>query len=284
MATVFWCANKRLRVLVHSLSRVIMIAILMTRITMAMIDRSRPARVLSVLGMHRSGTSCLTGSLQQGGLFLGKFHEWNEYNRKGNRENQDVVDLHEQVFKANGLNWKQPLRPARGWRTLWRHPPAVWSPEHYAQARTILASYADHALWGFKDPRTLMLLPGWHKLVPDMEFVGIYRHPWAVVKSLCSRPALPVTEEEALRMWYQYNSALLQQYRRKPFPLLCFDWSEEQLHQRLEQLHRELGLLPLAADERFYTKELHKQSAELQRPLPTPVNRLYQQLEKLSRL
>ncbi len=78
----------------------------------------QPKRILCILGMHRSGTSCLTGSLQQGGLFLGKHHEWNEYNRKGNRENQDVVNLNESIFKANGLNWKEPLRPA-SWKTLW---------------------------------------------------------------------------------------------------------------------------------------------------------------------
>ena len=77
----------------------------------------RPKRILCVLGMHRSGTSCLTGSLQQGGLFLGKHHTWNEYNRKGNRENQDVVNLHEAIFKANGLDWKHPLRPSSPPRT-----------------------------------------------------------------------------------------------------------------------------------------------------------------------
>ena len=248
---------------------------------MTMTDRSRPARVLAVLGMHRSGTSCLTGSLQQGGLFLGKHHEWNEYNRKGNRENQDVVDLHESIFKSHGLNWKRPQLPATI-KTLWQVPDPAWSDEHVARARDILVSYADQALWGFKDPRTLMLLAGWRKLVPDMEFVGIYRHPWAVVKSLCSRPALPVTEDEALTMWLQYNSQLLKQYQRKTFALLCFDWSEERFHQRLEQLHLELGLNPLSSTERFYTKELHKQSAELQRPLPSEVAKIYQQLQQIA--
>ena len=102
------------------------------------------------------------------------------------------------------------------------------------------------------------------------------------VKSLCSRPALPVTEEEALTMWQQYNTQLLKQYQRNAFPLLCFDWSEERFHQRLAKLHVELGLNPLSSSERFYTKELHKQSAELQRPLPPPVAKLYQQLQQIA--
>lgn len=244
-------------------------------------DFPRPKRILCILGMHRSGTSCLTGSLQQGGLFLGKHHEWNEYNRKGNRENQDVVNLNEAIFKANGLTWKKPLRPA-SWKTLWMHPAPVWQPQHKQRARDILAEYADQPLWGFKDPRTLMLLKGWRKLVPDMEFVGIYRHPLAVAQSLSSRPALPVTLEEGLGMWYDYNRELLRQYRRQPFPLLCFDWSEDRFHHRLDTLHQQLGLSPVPADERFYTSELHKQTADSTATLPEHIRRLYEQLEEIA--
>lgn len=241
----------------------------------------RPQRILCILGMHRSGTSCLTGSLQQGGLFLGKHHTWNEYNRKGNRENPDVVNLHEGIFKANGLTWKQPLRPA-SWKTLWRHPPAVWEERHRIRAREILAEYADQPLWGFKDPRTLMVLSGWRRLVPDMEYVGIYRHPTAVAQSLASRPALPVTHEEGLQMWYAYNRELLRQHQRRPFPVLCFDWSEERFHTALDRLHAQLGLSPVPAAERFYTKELHKQTADTTASLPAPVRTLYEQLQAIA--
>jgi hypothetical protein len=244
-------------------------------------NKVRPQRVLCVLGMHRSGTSCLTGSLQQGGLFLGKHHTWNDYNRKGNRENQDVVNLHESIFKANGINWMHPLRPA-SWKTLWRHPPAVWLPQHTSRAREILAEYADQPLWGFKDPRTLMVLSGWRQLVPDMEFIGIYRHPTAVAYSLASRPALPVTVEQGLQMWYEYNRELLRQYRRQPFPILCFDWSEEKFHQCLNKLHQELNLMPVPADERFYTSKLHKQIADSTVTLPAHIRRLYEELQKIS--
>ena len=59
-------------------------------------------KVICVLGMHRSGTSCLVGSLQKAGLHLGKHHTWNRYNRKGNRENQDIVDLNRAVLEFSG--------------------------------------------------------------------------------------------------------------------------------------------------------------------------------------
>lgn len=241
----------------------------------------RPQRILCVLGMHRSGTSCLTGSLQQGGLFLGKHHTWNDYNRKGNRENQDVVNLHEGILRSNGLNWKESLRPA-SWKTLWRHPAPVWQPQHVARAREILAEYADQPLWGFKDPRTLMVLKGWRKLVPDMEYIGIYRHPMAVAQSLHNRRALPVSIEEGLQMWYNYNRELLRQHRRHPFPILCFDWTEEKFHKRLDKLHKQLGLQPVPHEDRFYTRDLHKQTADSTASLPDHVRKLYEELEQIS--
>ena len=64
----------------------------------------------------------------------------------------------------------------------------------------------------------------------------------AVAQSLASRPAMPVTIEEGLNMWYQYNRELLREYQRKPFPVVCFDWSEERFHHALDALHQQLGL------------------------------------------
>ena len=60
-----------------------------------------PARLIAVLGMHRSGTSYLAGSLQEAGLILGDCHTWNKHNEKGNRENQKFVDLHDAILEAN---------------------------------------------------------------------------------------------------------------------------------------------------------------------------------------
>jgi len=240
----------------------------------------RPQRILAVLGMHRSGTSCLTGSLQAGGLFLGKHHTWNEYNRKGNRENQDVVNLHENIFKANGATWTHPKRHTSVIDDYFERR-IKWHPRHYARAREILAEYAHEPLWGFKDPRALFLLDGWKKLAPDIEFVGIFRHPMAVAQSLNSRPALPISIEQGLQMWLAYNRALLKEYEQKPFPLFCFDWNEDEFHHKLNVLHADLKLKPLPADQRFYTGDLHKQKIMNEMSLREDVNAVYQKLVSL---
>ena len=43
-----------------------------------------------VLGMHRSGTSLLTGSLEAAGLHLGEVNNAARYNPKGNKENESI--------------------------------------------------------------------------------------------------------------------------------------------------------------------------------------------------
>ena len=93
--------------------------------------------------MHRSGTSCLTGTLQEAGLFLGDCHTWNKHNEKGNRENQKFVDLHDAILEANAGAWDAP--PTK----------VTWSAEHIAAAKQLLADHAGESNFGFKDPRAL---------------------------------------------------------------------------------------------------------------------------------
>lgn len=231
-----------------------------------------PERIVCVLGMHRSGTSCLTGSLQDAGLFLDEIHTWNPHNLKGNRENQKFVDLHDTILAANGGAWDAP--PAR----------VKWSPEHADQALRLLSEHSGKPLFGFKDPRTLLVLKGWRALVPSMEFVGIYRHPNAVARSLQKRSDMP--HEEALRLWYAYNKALVQQYRVKPFPLVCFDDPEPILDENIARAVAALRLQPDAAaedlsQEKFYSAELRSSGDLNAQPLPWKVRRLYKKLQRI---
>lgn len=222
-----------------------------------------PARVIGVLGMHRSGTSFLTGSLQEAGLFLGEHHTWNLHNTRGNRENQGIVDLHDAILADNGGSWDNPPRRVR------------WSGEHKDRARALLAAHASEAVFGFKDPRALLVLDGWKQLVPRIEFVGIFRHPNAVAESLGRRDGK--SREECLGLWCTYNRILLRESRARGFPLFNFDESEAELHRKIDRVVRELGLNGRSGEERFYSDELRRSSAEGER-LPWRVGRLHRKL------
>jgi hypothetical protein len=223
---------------------------------------------LLILGMHRSGTSCLTGSLQNAGIALGDFHTWNPFNKKGNRENQGFVDLHDSILEHNGGAWDQP--PAT----------SVWSNENVEAGRTLLKSYADHALFCFKDPRALLVLDGWKRLYPQMEYIGIFRHPNAVAESLYRRDKTP--RDQALGLWYAYNKRLLKEYRSNPFSILCFDDDDEIFHAKLNKALDILGVSPEESDEKFWDDRLRDSQNTDQEQLPWRVSRLYRKLRSIS--
>lgn len=220
--------------------------------------------------MHRSGTSCLTGSLQQAGLALGEFSEWNPHNLKGNRENAEIMSLNDKVLNANGSNWDAPPRGK-----------VDWPPVFKEQARQILAKYAHHEVWGFKDPRTLFTLSGWLDLNIAPQYIGIFRHPLAVAGSLMKRNVDAIDQSQAAHLWYAYNKQLLRLYKITAFPLLCFDWPEDVFHCALDKALITVGLNPKPEAERFYTSELVHQAAS-DAPLPWKVRRLYRQLRNIS--
>src|SRR5579863_9360624 len=97
---------------------------------------------ICVLGMHRSGTSCLTGLLEDAGVYLGGVSKKNPYNLKGNQENLQIMKLHDEVLSENGGRWDNPPRAE-----------ARWSETHKAELRLLVDDYVSHPLWAFKDPR-----------------------------------------------------------------------------------------------------------------------------------
>lgn len=229
---------------------------------------SPPGQALMVVGMHRSGTSFLTGSLQQAGLELGQHSDWNPHNLKGNRENQDVVAFHDALLARHACAWDMPPSTA-----------IDWSEQDKRRARDLISDYRGVAHWGFKDPRALLLVEGWQALLPDLQFVGIFRHPKAVARSLNARGGM--SETQAFMLWLAYNKRLVELYERGPFPLLCFDEDEQVLSEKLDQLLPELGLRPLA-ENRFFSAELKHHQLETS-DLPVEISDMYQALCRRAR-
>lgn len=226
---------------------------------------SCPRRVLAVVGMHRSGTSCLTGSLQRAGLELGQVHEWNPYNRKGNRENQSIVDLNDAVLADNGGSWDRP--PQR----------VHWRPERLAAARELLEGLAEAPVVGFKDPRTLLLMEGWLSVCPQLELVGVFRHPAAVAASLAHRSAMQ--RAQAFALWQAYNRRLLALRRRRSFPVVDFDVDAQRYHARVKSLADVLGLDGRSvAAEPFFEDALR--SARGEEALPLKLRWLHARLRR----
>ena len=217
--------------------------------------------------MHRSGTSCLAGSLERQGLFLGETNTRGPFNLRGNRENFDMMGLQGDILQQNGGQWDDPPQVV------------AWGPEHFDRARRMLAQHAQRPLWGFKDPRTLLTIDGWRQLIPDLEPVGIFRHPLSVAHSLAHRNKFPV--EKSLALWETYNRRLLELHREEPFPMVSFDEDAAVLQTKLQRVGEMIGLDPSAAGEPFFTDELRTSPAAGD-PLPEPVASIYAELRSLA--
>jgi hypothetical protein len=225
------------------------------------------SQVIAILGMHRSGTSGLTGLLQEVGVFLGAVATKNVWNLKGNRENPRIMALHEELLGLNGGSWDAP-------------PTSVAWPQRSRLARdAIIESYQHVPLWGFKDPRTLVVLEGWLEALPNLQLVGIFRHPLLVAESLQRRDGFPL--EKGLRLWHIYNEILLAYHGRYGFPILSFD--SDAFTDSVLRLARSLGL-PASSNTapEFFDPRLRHRTPTVELPLPRESQQLYLALTKLA--
>ena len=226
--------------------------------------------VVCILGMHRSGTSCLAGSLQQAGLHLGKYHSWNRFNQKGSRENQDIVDFNDALLAANRGSWEKPPGQLR------------FSRADVERARGLIRRYGGEQPWGFKDPRTLLTLPLWREAAVELKYVGIFRHPRAVAESLRRRSGGHMGLSSAMALWGHYNQLLYDAWRREQFPLLCFDWEEQRFLKGLADVAKSLALAESDAAPAFFSRDLLHYQGQRWDQIPFRIKRLYQQLAAAS--
>lgn len=231
-----------------------------------MINRDEQ-KVICVLGMHRSGTSCLAGSLEEAGVYLGEVQRNNPYNKKGNCEHLKIMELHDDLFTENGGSWDNPPQQV------------VWSSKHKSLRDEIIREYKNVPLWGFKDPRVLFTLEGWFEVLPRIALVGTFRHPFAVARSLQERNKFPL--EKGFQIWSVYNCRLLDHHSRQEFPIISFDLHQSIYKEKLGVLLPMLGLLYPPNEFLFFEDNLrHGQYDNVS--LPVTIQNLYEKLLSLA--
>jgi hypothetical protein len=233
---------------------------------------SGPARVITVLGMHRSGTSSLVGSLEAAGLPLGEVQtRAAKSNQKGHREPNELIALHEDVLITNGGAWHLPPTHVR------------WSDKQRARRDEFIASRTGLPLWGWKEPRTLLVLDGWLEVLPDLELVATFRHPLVVARSLQRRHGGD-SPDMWLDLWLAYNARLLERLEARPFPVIDFDLPEAAYGARLRAIVEELRLPTAAAAEAFFDGSLRtsQKQAPADAKLPLAVRQAYDRLVEMA--
>ena len=182
-----------------------------------------------VLGMHRSGTSCLSGALQTAGISGGNVIEYANDNPKGNRENQSIMKLNDRVLAHNDGTWDNPPITLN------------YSTEHQQQRDQLIRKLnSQFPVWMFKDPRTVLTLPFWQNGISNLQLIGTFRHPLKVAMSLYQRQGISIPLRKGIKLWIHYNSLILEEYHKVPFPLICFDLPQTEYLTKLTEIMNNL--------------------------------------------
>jgi len=231
---------------------------------------AQPTPIL-ILGMHRSGTSCLAGSLEAAGLYLGDVNTKAGFNKKGNRENRTAMELHEQVLERVGAAWNNPPKT---------NP--VWTMDETRHLNDIINNFPSDRQWGLKDPRVLFMIDGWRALTTP-RFIGTFRHPLEVAASLIHRAqkwAHPMDQDTAFHIWAVYNQRMLDMYKEQKFDVLRYDISPHTYHQNLIKAGKNLGL-DVPGTPTFREAYLHNQHVE-EAHMPAKLKPVWEALNEIA--
>jgi hypothetical protein len=158
-----------------------------------------------VVGMHRSGTSAVTGAL--GAMGLNEIRsedrmDWPE----SNPEHWESLSLglhDEDLLNRLGGSWDGPPDFPDGWE----HSPEIREAGDPTALIAEAFPAAGPSVW--KDPRLCLLLPYWREMLPaPVAAVFVWRQPLAVAHSLRRRDQLTIVEGIAL--WERYNRAAIE--------------------------------------------------------------------------
>jgi hypothetical protein len=213
----------------------------------------RTSRAIVVVGMHRSGTSAVARGLKALSVYLGSnFLDAQPENPTGYWEDKGIVECNERVLKALRLTWDDvaPIahRAFGGWK--------MWRLRREAR-RYLRRSFTEEPLWGFKDPRTLRLLPFWLRVLRESDvddaYVLVIRNPSSVAASLFKRQEMPL--ETAQRLWLVYTLPYLEELAPKPMVVVDYDLLMGDPRGQLERIARKLQLTATTSDVEKFASE-----------------------------
>ncbi len=199
-------------------------------------------KLVVVLGMHRSGTSAITRGLESLGVDLGdNFVPEASDNERGFWEDSEIVNFNEELQSKLGYTWYGGLIADR---IDWKQNEVIAAKE---RAMEILNSKFSHTnIFGFKDPRTAILIEFWVEVFRCLELSVYYlialRNPLDIAASLYKRNA--ITKQKSLLLWATSMFQSMLFTRNESRVLTSYD---EMLQSPLKQLKRISLALELAA-------------------------------------
>lgn len=191
--------------------------------------------LLVILGMHRSGTSCVASMLHALGLYTGSDQsalQADQFNEKGYFEDASIVEANETLLMGRAEE-----------QFSGHHNELVKSLNRFSW---IFGAFADHRIEGpeesdviqkaisqylsslegdrplaIKDPRTSLTLSSWRQHATVGGAIILLRNPNAVIESLYVRDGIPPEVSEQL--WRQYTFQSIAQSDGLPRILIRYE-------------------------------------------------------------
>jgi hypothetical protein len=164
-------------------------------------------QAIVVLGMHRSGTSALTGALERLGCAMPKqVLPPQPDNPKGFFESRVAAKLSDEILKAAGSHWSD-WKPVRDWMG-----DAGVATFVDRAAQVLRDEFGAAPVIALKDPRLCLTFPVWRAALRQEGIAPlitlIHRHPSEVAQSLAERNGLAPAKGMLLWLRYQLEAEL----------------------------------------------------------------------------
>ncbi len=229
--------------------------------------------MIAITGMHRSGTSCITGLLERCGYELGTSHPLLHGkrfdNEKGHFENLGALAINETILRRAGGSWCN--LPNTDEITI----AGIRNARHIREFSETFNGDI------FKDPRTCVTASFWERYCKNLfTIVFCLRNPIGVAVSLKRRDGMSI--ETGLQLWYEYNIRFLDGTSETPVVYVDYDNLKVDYEFELINLLEQLDV-PLTSGEilmrakGFFDRDLNHDPStwELIEKLPKQILRLY---------
>jgi hypothetical protein len=158
---------------------------------------SLPKEVI-ILGMHRSGTSMLSGIVERLGIDMGDDQPGRQFsNPMGHYEDGDFLTLNESILATAGGSWNNP--PAADLI----NDQALGFGDRLEQIIRGKFQKNENQSWGWKDPRTSLTIQLYFPYLKNPYILWCQRDQAAISNSLWKRNKITPQQSERLTDHYQ---------------------------------------------------------------------------------
>jgi hypothetical protein len=177
-------------------------------------------RILLVLGMHRSGTSAVSGTaVRLGGAAPATMIAAQPDNPTGFYESAPVILMNDAVMRAADCSWDLCLHKETALIT------AAGTRFHAEMARLMAQEFPAGSLAVMKDPRLCLTAPAWLPVLgagdATLSALLVCRHPLEVMQSLTARDRM--SPDAACALWLHYMLEAEAASRRLSRAVIFFD-------------------------------------------------------------